>query len=181
MFEFFKMLARKQPAIVEKRAQITGFDIAIDRVLGHEGGYNNIAADPGGETNWGISKRSYPNEDIRRLTRDRAVSIYKRDFWDKVNGDQLPTGVAFQALDFAVNSGIGTAIRALQRAANVAEDGNVGPVTIAAINRMQPSDLTQRYIAERLEFYTKLSGWPTFGKGWIRRMAGNLRFGATDT
>ena len=152
----------------------------IERVLGHEGGYVNNPADPGGETQWGIAKRSYPHLDIRKLTRAEAIEIYRRDFWLRVQGDKLHPAVAYQALDAAVNHGIGNAVRWLQRAAGVADDGLIGPLTIAALARYEPSDLVLLFNAERLAFYTKLSTWPTFGRGWINRVAGNLRYGAAD-
>src|SRR3990167_2821806 len=103
------------------------FTKMFDRLLGHEGGYTNDPNDPGGETNWGISKRSYPDLDIKALTRDEAKVIYKRDFWDK-----LPTfspAVKFQVFDFGINSGFSTAIRYLQRVVGVADDGQWGPVS----------------------------------------------------
>ena len=97
------------------------FDQAIERVLSHEGGYINDPRDPGGETQWGISKRSYPSINIKLLTRTGAIEIYRRDFWDRVHANDLFDGVAYQCLDFAVNSGIETAVRYLQRALGVAE------------------------------------------------------------
>jgi lysozyme family protein len=100
------------------------YDEAFDRLIGHEGGYVNDPKDPGGETNWGISKRAYPQLDIRALTRDDARRIYRADFWDRVHGDEMYDGVAFQTFDFAVNSGIETAVRYLQRACGVADDGH---------------------------------------------------------
>lgn len=157
------------------------FNKAIDRVLGHEGGYVNNPADPGGETKWGISKRSYPQINIVALTRDQAIDIYKRDFWQRINADELYDGVAYQTLDFAINSGISTAVRALQRALNVADDGHWGPVTSSAAKSMPESDQIMRIIAERIDFMRKLKSWPTFGSGWMARMAGNLRFGAEDS
>lgn len=156
------------------------FDTAIERILDHEGGYVNHPGDPGGETKFGISKRSYPDLDIKNLTRDEAKAIYRRDFWDKVNGDALHDGVAFQVLDFAVNSGSGTAIRYLQRALGVADDGHFGPRSIEAAAAMSESDQIMRLIAERLDFMRKLKGWPTFGAGWAARLAQNLRYGAED-
>lgn len=157
------------------------FDTAIDRVLVSEGGYVNNAADPGGETNFGISKRSYPDVDIANLTRESAVAIYKRDFWDRVNGDNLDPRVAFQALDFAVNSGCETAVRYLQRAAGVADDGRIGPVTTAALNAMPPTVLLLTYLALRLKFMTGLKNWPNAGKGWSRRIADDMVFAAQDS
>ena len=157
------------------------FDTAFDRLIAHEGGYVNDPNDPGGETKWGISKRTYPNLDIKNLTRLDAKAIYHRDFWTRINGDKLHDGVAFQAFDIAVNSGIETAVRMLQRACGVADDGHWGPVSQRAADGMVESDTIMRLNAERLDFYTKLSTWPRFGKGWVRRVAGNLRYGAVDS
>lgn len=157
------------------------FDIAFDRLMGHEGGYVNDPDDPGGETKWGVSKRSYPHLNIKELTRDGAKEIYRRDFWDRIHGDRLHDGVAFQVFDFAVNSGIDTAVRYLQRALGVADDGHWGPVSQAAADAMSESDTIMRLNAERLDFYTRLSTWPSFGRGWARRIVGNLRYGAEDS
>lgn len=152
----------------------------IDRVLSHEGGYVNDPRDPGGETKWGISKRSYPQLDIKGLTRDDAKAIYEREFWQRVQGDKLPRPFAFQALDAAVNHGIGNAVRWMQRAAGVADDGHIGPATLAAVARAEPADLVLNFNAERLEFYARLQTFDTFGRGWTRRVAGNLRYAAQD-
>lgn len=156
------------------------FSKLVERVLSHEGGYVNNPKDPGGETQWGIAKRSYPNVDIRRLTREGAIAIYRRDFWERVQGDKLPPEIAFQAFDAAVNHGVGNAVRWLQRAAGVADDGHIGPVTLSAIKKAQRADLVLNFNAVRLEFYANLSTFPTFGRGWTRRVAGNLRHAATD-
>lgn len=156
------------------------FDTFIARVLTHEGGYVNDLRDPGGETKFGIAKRSYPAVDIKGLTREAAIEIYRRDFWNRVQGDKLPRGFAFQALDAAVNHGIGNAVRWMQRAAGVADDGVVGPMTLAAVGRADPADLVLRFNAERLRFYAKLSTFDAFGRGWVRRVADNLAFAAED-
>lgn len=152
----------------------------VDRVLSHEGGYVNDPNDPGGETKWGISKRSYPHLNIKGLTRQDAIAIYQRDFWQRVQGDKLPVPFVFQALDAAVNHGIGNAVRWMQRAAGVADDGVIGPVTLAAVARQEPADLVLNFNAERLEFYAKLQTFDHFGRGWTRRVAQNLRFAAQD-
>lgn len=157
------------------------FDQAFDRLMGHEGGYVNDPQDPGGETKWGISKRSYPHLLIKDLTREDAKTIYRADFWNKINGDDMYDGVAFQAFDFAVNSGIQTAIRKLQSAIGVADDGYWGPATRAAAAKMSETDIIMRFVAERLDFWTRLSTWAAFGKGWARRAATNLRYGAEDS
>lgn len=152
----------------------------VDRVLSHEGGYVNDPNDPGGETKWGISKRSYPHLNIKDLTRQDAIAIYQRDFWQRVQGDKLPVPFVFQALDAAVNHGIGNAVRWMQRAAGVADDGVIGPVTLAAVARQEPADLVLLFNAERLEFYAKLKNFDNFGRGWTIRVAGNLRHAAQD-
>jgi lysozyme family protein len=157
------------------------FDVACDRLLGHEGGYVYDPQDPGGETHFGISKRSYPHVDIQALTRDGAKLIYQVDFWDRIQADTLPGSVAFQLFDFAVHAGIETAVRYLQRAIGVADDGQWGPVSAAAVASRPAAEILLRLNAERLDYYSGLSTWPTFGKGWARRVAQNLRYGAADT
>lgn len=159
---------------------MSNFDTFIERVLSHEGGYVNDPKDPGGETQWGISKRSYPTVNIRRLTRAGAIELYRADFWNAIAGDVLPPALAFQALDAAVNHGVGQAKRWLQRAAGVAEDGQIGPVTRAALRDGDPADLVLRFMAYRLDFYTRLTTFDRFGRGWVRRMAGNLLYVAQD-
>lgn len=157
------------------------FDDAFDRLIGHEGGYVNDPDDPGGETKYGISKRSYPHLNIAALTREDARAIYRRDFWERINGDELHDGVAYQLFDFAVNSGVDTAVRYLQRAVGVADDGVWGRVSRAAAMRMSESDTIQRLNAERLDYMTRLKNWPHHGRGWARRIAQNLRYGAVDS
>lgn len=156
------------------------FDEFIERLLSHEGGYVNHPSDPGGETQWGISKRSYPSVNIKTLTRAEAKEIYRRDFWVKSGADKMAPAVAFNVLDGAVNSGISRSIRWLQEAAGVTADGVYGPASAAAVAKADPNDLVLRYNAARLDFMTSLGTWGSFGKGWARRIAANLRFGATD-
>jgi len=157
------------------------FETIFERLIGHEGGYVNNLSDPGGETNWGISKRSYPNADIKNLTRWAAKDIYRKDFWDRIHADKLPDGVAFQLFDFAVNSGVETAVRYLQRAVGVADDGHWGPISQAALEKRSESDLIMLVLAERLDFMTRLKNWPNASRGWARRIATNLRYGAEDS
>lgn len=154
------------------------FDVASDRLLGHEGGYVNDPNDPGGETNWGISKRSYPNVDIKNLTREGAKAIYFTDFWQVTCN--MDDALRWQAFDFAVNSGIQTAIRKLQQSIGAADDGHWGPMSMAKLASMDLSDALMLYIAVRMEFMVSLKNWPYAGKGWTRRMAKNLRFAAED-
>lgn len=156
----------------------------FNRLIGHEGGYVNDPRDPGGETNWGITKRTAQANgyqgSMRAMTREQAYKIYYSAFWLRYQCDKMPDAVAFQFFDAAVNHGLGNASRMLQRAVNVADDGIIGNMTIAAIKKMAISDVIMRLNAERLEFYCKLSTFATFGKGWVRRVAGNLKYGAID-
>ena len=157
------------------------FDQAFDRLMGNEGGYVNNPADPGGETKWGIAKRSYPNLDIANLTREDAKAIYLRDFWQAGAMDQFTPALAFQCFDAAVNHGMGNAVRFLQRAAGVADDGHIGPMTIAAVTSKSSVVILMLFIAVRIEFWTALSTWDKFGKGWARRAATDLRYAAEDS
>lgn len=154
------------------------FDQAFDRLIGHEGGYSNDPRDPGGETNWGISKRSYPDVDIKDLSKDNAKQIYLRDFWKPLGN--APDVVKFQVFDFAVNSGMQTAIRKLQAAIGVADDGHWGPVSAAKLASMDVNDVLMRFMAQRLRFWTQCAAWPTFGKGWANRAAQQLDYAAED-
>lgn len=151
------------------------FEANFDRLIGHEGGYVNDPRDPGGETKFGISKRAYPNLDIANLTLADAKALYRRDYWDRAQLDKFPESIADDVFDTAVNSGIGQAIRFLQRAVGVADDGNVGPLTLAAASRIDAQTLQARYNGQRLDFMTRLSGWDAFGRGWARRIAANLQ------
>jgi lysozyme family protein len=157
------------------------FDVVFDRVIGIESGYSNNPNDPGGETKYGISKRSYPNLDIKNLTREQAKEIYLHDFWNYLEMDSLPQSVVYQLFDFAINSGISTSIRYFQRALGVADDGHFGPISRMASRKTNECDMILNLNAERLDFMTRLSNWPNAGKGWARRISANLRYGALDT
>lgn len=163
---------------------MSGSTEAIERVLAHEGGYVDHPSDPGGATNFGITERvarewGYKGH-MRNLPRATAIEIYRRKYWDAVKGDELPFAVGFQVFDAAVNHGTGNAIRWLQRAAGVAEDGKLGPITLGAVRAADPAKLVLRFNEIRLKFYASLTTFSTFGRGWSRRLADNLRLGAGD-
>lgn len=155
------------------------FDAAFERLLGHEGGYVNDSEDPGGETKWGISKRSYPGVDIKNLTQAGAKEIYMRDFWMPLGAETHPA-IKFQVFDFAVNSGIQTALRKLQLAVGVADDGWWGPASKAALAAMPLNDVLMRFAAFRLKYLNKLKSWPRFSGGWTERIADQLLYAAED-
>jgi lysozyme family protein len=151
------------------------FDQAFERLIGHEGGYVNNPADPGGETKFGISRRAYPLEDIKRMTLDRAKALYLRDYWGPAGCDAVPDGIKFDLFDLAVNSGITTAVRLLQNAVGVSADGVLGHVTLQAVNSMPVARLVARLNGWRLAFMANTPQFDTFGRGWARRIAANLK------
>jgi len=148
---------------------MSNFDEAIGFVLANEGGLSNDPADPGGLTNFGISQKSYPNLDIRNLTREDAVQIYQDDFWNKFQyGDITSQRVATKLFDSSVNMGPVRAVRLLQLAVNVQADGVLGVQTIAAVNAADESNLMDEFKAQLAKYYCDL-GKPEFLLGWLRR------------
>ena len=156
----------------------------IERVLGHEGGYSNHPADKGGETNWGITiataRANGYTGDMRFLSREQAIEIYRKAFWERYQCDKLPSALAFQYFDACVNHGAAHAAKFLQRACGAVADGMVGEQTLAAVSRQSDRNLTLKFHAERTKFYTNLSTFSAVGKGWMRRQADNLIYAAMD-
>ena len=150
------------------------FDESFDKLLGHEGGYVFDSRDKGGETKYGISKRSYPLEDIFNLTVERAKKIYRADYWGAAGCDSVPDCIKFDLFDMAVNSGVSKAIKTLQRTVGAFPDGVIGVNTLQAINSMPATRLTARFNGARLEFMADLADWAVFGRGWAKRIAANL-------
>lgn len=150
------------------------FETAFTRLLGHEGGYVNNPLDKGGETKYGISKRSYPKLDIASLTQVDAKAIYLRDYWKPAGCDSVPPAIAFDLFDMAVNSGVARAVKTLQRTVGTAEDGKLGPLTLAAAAKLDPARAVARFNGVRLAFMVSLDVWPTFSRGWALRIADNL-------
>jgi lysozyme family protein len=148
------------------------FDTAITLVLKHEGSYVNNPLDPGGETNYGISKRSYPNVDIKNLTVDQAKDIYKQDYWNKIQGDLIDDqNLANNLLDFAVNAGIKNANMKIQQIVNAHPDGIIGPVTLESINSLSSPNIA--LIKSRISYYASIvSNKPSqaeFLNSWVNR------------
>lgn len=141
---------------------------AIDILIELEGGYVNNPNDPGGETKYGISKRSYPNEDIRNLTVQRAHELYKRDFWDKIKGDLVPWPMNLLLFDMAVHSGPDRAIKTAQKAFKLTQDGVIGPRTLNAL-KAATVDSCADFMRERLSFLSSLNK-PYYINGWINRL-----------
>lgn len=146
------------------------FALAVDLVLRHEGGYSNDPADPGGETKWGISRRAHPNIEIKTLTREQAVALYRAEYWDRYHFDRIEHPVlAAKVFDVAVNVGPGRALRWLQRAAGVSEDGFVGPLTASQVNLAEPLGVLGRFLGLACRYYLALNN-KRFENGWLRRL-----------
>lgn len=149
------------------------FQDFIEHTLQLEGGYVNDPVDPGGETKYGISKRSYPNVDIAALTPDQAVDIYRNDYWEAPRINELPASVAYAVFDMGVNAGPGRAIKILQRILGIKQDGRIGPVTIQAAQDYQ-GNLLADYSEARRHYYNSLvqrnQFLSKFKFGWLRRV-----------
>lgn len=155
---------------------MTAFSHALKLILRHEGGYVNDSQDAGGETKYGISKRAYPKEDIKALTVERAGQLYKRDYWDKIKGDNLPEPIAVMVFDFAVNAGVRRAVRMMQRLLGVTADGIIGEKTISAAKKCNADDFVTDYASERVNYYMMLKTFKRFGGGWLRRTKETLHY-----
>lgn len=157
-----------------------GFSDTINRTLAFEGGYVNDPVDPGGETNFGISKRSYPDLNIRALTKAEAIEIYRRDYWAKYQFNTLPPAIGGKVFDLGVNMGPGAAIRLLQRAANsvsyknnIPVDGKMGPQTVKAVAACDQAELMKAlrdFAANRYaNIIARNPAMERFRNGWLRR------------
>lgn len=159
------------------------FERCLAETLAHEGGWSDHPSDPGGATMRGITIGTYAQFKGRKVTKaelraigdDEVRTIYRRNYWDKVRGDDLPPGFDLVAFDSAVNSGPARAARWLQAALGVAADGRIGPQTVAAARLAaaegEAGDAIVRACTARLAFLRGLKTWPAFGKGWSRRVS----------
>lgn len=151
---------------------------ALAAVLHHEGGFVNHPSDPGGMTNLGCTKatwekwcgREVTEAEMRALAPADVAPLYKERYWDKVQADELPAGVDYVVFDTAINSGPGRAVKLLQEAIGTTPDGAIGPITLRAIAAMPANDVINSFQDRRLVYLQSLSTWPTFGRGWARRV-----------
>lgn len=152
---------------------------AFKAVLKHEGGFVNHPRDPGGMTNLGVTKRAWEEytgqladeSEMRSLTSELVKPFYKAKYWDKIKGDDLPSGVDYAAYDLAVNSGPTRAAKYLQQIVGVPADGIIGPKTLAAIKEAPADEVIDALCGMRMDFLKALPTFDTFGKGWTRRVA----------
>lgn len=161
--------------------ELARFDACITPLLVHEGGYVNHPDDPGGCTNMGITIETLRRwrrstkvtcEDVRTLTEKEARAIYFAHYWNAARCDAMPAGIDYAVFDFTVNSGRKRAIQILQRILRVEADGAVGPITLKALWAHQDHvSLIDDYCDTRLTYLKVLKNWPTFSRGWARRVS----------
>jgi lysozyme family protein len=158
----------------------SNYDECLRRLLIHEGGYTNNAADPGGPTNFGITIHDYRKyakpdataADVRAMEVDEAKAIYRTKYWDAQRCDELPAGVDYAVFDYGVNSGIGRSGKVLRRMLNLPDRSSaVTDAVIAAARAADAGALVAAICDERLRFLQSLRTWPVFGRGWGRRVA----------
>jgi len=150
------------------------FLTCIEVILRNEGGYINHPSDPGGETKFGICKRYYPDLDIKNLTREKAIEIYYKDYWLKMNLQGIrKSEVVLELFDMGVNVGIRMATKLAQKLVHAFADGVIGPETTGKINDF-PADFTELYKCDRKKFYIALARrkpeFSLFLKGWLNRV-----------
>jgi len=153
------------------------FDKCLEMLLSHEGGFVNHPEDPGGITNLGVTKKVYDEwtgresteQEMRDLTPDDVAPIYKKNYWDRVKGDSLPSGLDWACFDWCVNSGSGRPAKAVQRAVGATADGAIGPATLGLIMEKDPKFIIEYVHDVRQDFYKSLKTFETFGRGWTRR------------
>lgn len=155
---------------------------SLEAILHHEGGYVNHPKDPGGMTNLGVTKRVYEEwvgysvseNTMQNLSNEDVSPIYKKNYWDRVKGDQLPSGLDLCVFDFGVNAGTGRAAKYLQTLIGTVADGGIGPNTLktldAYVSEHGVKETIENYQAERQKYYESLATFDTFGKGWTRRV-----------
>ena len=161
------------------------FDKCLKMLLKHEGGYTADSRDPGnygdghgnpGSTNLGVTSAVYakwtgkpaPREIMKQLTVEDVAPIYKKNYWDRNRCDDLPSGVDWSVFDMCVNSGSRGA-KILQKCIGANPDGGIGPKTLALMDGQDPKYVVEKFAELRQDFYSGLSTFKTFGKGWTRR------------
>lgn len=153
------------------------FQPCLEFVLKHEGGWSDHPRDPGGATMKGVTLAVYQSylgrnaskEELRNISQEQLVDIYKKLYWDKANCDNLEVGVDLVVFDMAVNSGVSRSARILQSCVGAIPDGVIGPKTMNLVSGIPPKDIVIKFSNGRENFYKSLGTFDTFGKGWLRR------------
>jgi lysozyme family protein len=166
---------------------IENWDKSCDMVLAHEGGFTNDQRDSGnhlpdgrqGSTMLGCTQANWEayvghkvtQDDMKKLTKDDVKPLYKKNYWDAVSGDLLPSGLDYAAFDFAINAGPVASRKMIQRALGVVADGSIGPNTLKAINEADAKELIQKFSDAKTTFYKSLGNFNVYGTGWLKRVA----------
>ena len=156
----------------------TNFEKCLEHLLRSEGGYSDHPQDPGGRTNLGVTQavwedwidRAVSEDEMKALTPNKVAPLYREMYWDRIKADKLPSGVDYVVFDAAVNSGVSRAAKWLQTTVGAVPDGAIGEQTLKQVLLTNPLMIIDKYSAIRLEFLKGRSTWPTFGKGWERRV-----------
>lgn len=159
---------------------MAAFDAALKVILRHEGGYVNHPKDPGGETNFGVTKRVWlewigkREANMKALTPAKVAPLYRAMYWDKLKCDQLPPALALCVFDMGVNAGVNRAAKMLQGMVGAVRDGAIGPGTMNALTGFLKAHglayAVRSYQRSRRDYYRALDTFDTFGRGWLRRV-----------
>jgi lysozyme family protein len=163
------------------------FEQSFNLVIKSEGGFTNDQRDTGnhlpdgrqGSTMLGCTQANWEayvghqvtQDDMKKLTKEDVKPLYKKNYWDAVHGDDLPTGLDYAAFDFAINAGPAASRKMIQRALGVEADGAFGPITMAMIQKADAKDLMHKFSEAKTNFYKSLSNFNVYGTGWLRRVA----------
>lgn len=166
---------------------LSNWDQAFKQMLKSEGGFTDDERDNGnklpdgrkGSTMLGVTQFNWEqhvghqvtHDDMRQLTPTDVEPLYKKKYWDVVRADELPSGIDYMVFDMGVNAGPGRSIKLLQTAVGVTADGGFGPMTMAAVQAIDPVTLIERFSAEKIVFYRSLDSFTVYGTGWLNRVA----------
>ena len=154
----------------------SNFQECLDLVLKSEGGWVNNPADPGGETNLGVTKRVWEEyvghavKTMKNLTKDDVAPMYELKYWRPCYCEVLPRGLDFVIFSMGVNAGPGRSVKLLQQSIGCVPDGVIGPRTRELISASNSANLIAKFSETRREYYKSLKTFPIFGKGWIARV-----------
>lgn len=164
---------------------VRGWEDAFDITIGIEGGFSQDQRDPGNwtggrvgvgrcdGTKYGISAAAFPGIDIADLSLTQAQTLAKQRYWDHYDCDALPPLVGWLVFDTFYNGG--HPVQWLQTALGVKADGQLGPVTLAALREANLAAVCCLFAAERMDYWRSLPIWATEGRGWASREATMLR------
>ena len=155
------------------------WDKSFDLVIVNEGGFVNNPKDPGGATNWGCTQavwekyvgHSVTVDDMKALTKEDVKPLYKRNYWDALHGDAIPSGLDYCLFDCAINSGVNRSAKIIQEIVGVFADGAIGNNTVSAITQLNPVTAINEFCDKRQAFLESLKTFPVFGKGWSKRVS----------